>query len=187
MERKRPIHKSSTQRTPYGTTSLVWGWYGSESADLVERRPGGRATFDDPRLKLRGFSSVEIGWDQDGQRFRIRELVLQGASITARRCKELPLNELLHDAATELMRTSSEVELGGQWMSGMDAASLVTKASNAASRHRHPSEHLEAILRAYEAGGETQEVLAARLGVSLRQLGRWLHNARAARAPDTAT
>lgn len=172
---------------PYNVVMADFGWYGSEVTGLVQRRPGGRTRFDDPRLKLRGFSSVEIGWDQDGSRFRVRELVLKGAAITARRCKDLPLVELLHDAATELVRTSAKVELGGEEMSGSDAATLLVKESNAASRHRRPSEHLEALLAAYEAGDSTQEVLAARFGVSPRQFGRWLHDARAARAQDTAT
>lgn len=162
----------------FGPKQTQFGWI----------RPGGWVRFVDPRLKQLGFSVVELSWDQDGERFRIDELVVRvkGAAITPRQWKELPLDTLLIDAATELARGASTVETDGELVSGEVAAQLQAGAHNAASRHQIPREHLEAFLKRYEAGDITQEQLATVTGKSLSTVTRYLRTAREHRRTDTS-
>ena len=163
-----------TRRKPYAVAEAGFGLPGGGV--------GGRVRFEDPRLRNDGFASVEVAWRQAGSRFVLQELVIRGEDLSLYRCRQLPLERLLHDAATEIPRSASAVWLGRRWRKGAPAAAMLRSASLAARRGRRGSgaevlDRNEAILRRHEAG-ETYAQLADSENRDASLIGKWLRAAR---------
>ncbi|MHB8488458.1 MAG: hypothetical protein ACYDCS_04080 [Candidatus Dormibacteria bacterium] len=140
---------------------------------------GGRVRFEDKRLARLGFTSVDLVWGQAGSRFVLQELVIRGTDLSPWQCRRLPLEQLLHDAATHLPRSMKAVEVDGQWQDGAVAAAMLRSASLAARRGRsdHVVERNEAFLRRHETG-ETYAQLADSADRDISVIGKWLRAAK---------